>query len=416
MMEIMIMPWRALVSLGLALAIFVGAPFTTQATTTLQATGAVAVFDQEYAPLVRHLVDNAKSQVEVQLYQARFYGEFPDSNSNLILQSLIDAAVRGIEVRVLVDTGSWNPGNKNEHNLDFVDRMTTAGIQVWEDSPDVVSHQKVVTVDGNLSLIASTNWTFFSTDRNHEAAVLLEGPEVADYFRAKFWRHASAGSPRSNAQAITESQALELAAQPAGARGKLSLSDLKDLPRQPESVQEVIAADNRFFYPVVRDAILGAQSQIRVVQRSIRMETRAGVDALPGQPASAINAFVEMLVAAAQRGVEVKTVLDRTTGFESADNDQSALVLRKGGVTVVEDDPDQQTHAKFIVVDSDQVIVGSTNWTRPAVERGNEASVLVRSEGLTRVVMDYIERIVARGGPYTVEAPTTSVWSSLGRE
>jgi phosphatidylserine/phosphatidylglycerophosphate/cardiolipin synthase-like enzyme len=379
---------------------------------TLAATDSVPVFDRDYPRVVRQLFQGAKSTIEVQLYQARFYEEYADSNSNYFLRDLIDAAQRGVEVRVVVDTGSWNPGQKNDHNLNFVDRLTTAGVQVWEDSPEQVSHQKVITVDGNLTLVGSTNWTFYSTDRNHEAAILLEGPEVTGYFRGKFWRHVADGSPRSNAKAVSSDEASLLAVKAANTSGSLDLAQVaKALDLSPTGPAQIVAADDRNFYPTVRDAILSATQTITVVQRSIKTEVRAqGTDALPGQPASAINVLVDLLIGAARRGVDVTVVLDKTDGFEATDNDTTAKRLLAGGVKVKSEDPENQTHAKFLAVDQDTVIVGSTNWTRPAVENGNEASVLVRSEAVNKAFRDYIAKLTAKGEPYEVEA-AASIWS-----
>jgi phosphatidylserine/phosphatidylglycerophosphate/cardiolipin synthase-like enzyme len=377
----------------------------------LQADAAAPVFDRDYPRVVRQLIQGAKSTLELQLYQARYYEEYPDSNSNAFLTDLIAAAQRGVEVRVVVDTGSWNPSNKNEYNTNFVDRLTTAGIQVWEDSASKVSHQKVLTVDGQLTLVASTNWTFYSTDRNHEAAILLEGPQVAGYFRKNFWRHVSEGSPRNNATTVPLELALAQAQRPAATSGSLALhAVVRDLSIKVFGPAEVIPADDRNFYPVVRDAILSATQSITVVQRSIKTEIRpTGQDILPGQPPSAINIFVDLLLGAASRGVDVTVVLDKTTGFEATDNDTTARKLLDGGIKVVMEDPEQQTHAKFVVIDRDTVIVGSTNWTRPAVENGNEASVLVRHREVNEVFRNYVSMLTSKGGPYQV-SPPTSLW------
>jgi phosphatidylserine/phosphatidylglycerophosphate/cardiolipin synthase-like enzyme len=312
---------------------------------------------------------------------------------------------------VVVDTGSWNPSQKNEHNLNFVDRLTTAGVQVWEDSPEQVSHQKVITVDGNLTLVGSTNWTFYSTDRNHEASILLEGPEVTGYFRGKFWRHVADGSPRSNAKAVSPEEARLLAVKAANTSGSLKLDQVaRCVGLSSTGPAEIVAADDRNFYPTVRDAILSATQSITVVQRSIKTEVRyQGNDALPGQPASSINVLVDLLIGAARRGVDVTVILDKTSGFEAVDNDNSARRLLAGGVKVKSEDPENQTHAKFLILDDDAVIVGSTNWTRPAVENGNEASVLVRSKAVNKVFRDYTAKLTAKSEPYEVEAPA-SIW------
>src|SRR5690606_19566829 len=135
---------------------------------------------------------------------------------------------------------------------------------------------------------------------------------------------------------------------------------------------------NRLFYPAVHEALLHAKKSVDVVQRNIKFSPAPPMrdgGPLPGEPAGAVDVLVQDLVAAARRGVKVRVVLDHTESMEDADNAQTAAYLRSRGIEVFQEDPETQTHAKMLVIDDDKVVLGSTNWTRPAVEQGNEASV-----------------------------------------
>ncbi len=48
------------------------------------------------------------------------------------------------------------------------------------------THAKSVVVDGRLTLLGSTNWTYYALTNNHEVAVLVQSKELAkaliDYF------------------------------------------------------------------------------------------------------------------------------------------------------------------------------------------------------------------------------------------
>ena len=74
--------------------------------------------------------------------------------------------------------------------------------------------------------------------------------------------------------------------------------------------------------------------------------------------------------------------------------------LEAGGGTVFEDSPDVTTHAKLAIVDSDFVVIGSTNWSYHALEENNETAVIIESPELNAHYAAYIEAIIAEGKPF----------------
>lgn len=375
----------------------------------LPAEGVAAINNREYAQAVRKVIQGAKSSLCIMLYQVRYYPEYPQTVTNDFSEDLIAAAQRGVDVRITIDTGDWNPSEKNPVNLDFADRISTAGVKIWEDSPRDVSHQKVIVADDSLTIVASHNWLFYSVANNNEVAVVIDSKPVNQWFRNYFMMIAGRGKPYANVYSAEE----------AFAEPELTSGTLKaaDLGLNFLKVESVLPAANRSFYPVVRDAVLGAKNSITVVQRSLNMYATmptfdgSSVELLPGEPPSQTNALAELLVDAHKRGVKVTVVLDKgQEGHSTEGPDQTARFFKEHGIAVYQDDPQVQTHAKMLMVDDDKVILGSTNWTYPALESGNEASVLVRGEALNKVFQDYVNRVLQSGAPY--EFNTTSIWDS----
>ncbi|MBX7244531.1 MAG: hypothetical protein K1X53_03475 [Candidatus Sumerlaeaceae bacterium] len=370
--------------------------------------------NREYAPAVRTLFQNAKKRILLHLYQARYYPEYPDTATNYFLTDLIAAKKRGVDVKVLMDMGDWNPSNKNEYNADFCDRLTTSGIEIWYDSPTDVSHEKVIVVDETITVVSSHNWTFYSLAKNNEVGVVIFSPEVNAWFTRYWADHAKLGQPKAN----TIPASLELAnykapANAGAATGSLTGADLKDFRKYPAADVEPIA--DRLFYPAMHREFLNAKQSIDVVQRSLSLYDNlpriAGKSPLPGEPASMTNVLAEDLVSAHKRGVKVQVILSTPEGFDTSDSDKTAAYLMPKGVAVYHDDPKVQTHAKMAMVDSDKTIVGSTNWTYPAIEQGNEASVIVTSPEVNKVYQDYVATILKSGAPYKVQAGK-SIWDS----
>lgn len=405
--------FRGILMAGLPAALLMGT--LPPALNALPAQGVTPINNRDYAPAVAKLINTARKNISIMLYQARYYPEHPDSITNMFVADLIRARQRGVEVRVIVDTGEWNPGGaKNQYNTDFVDRLTTAGVQIWEDNPGDVSHQKVIMADDVVTVVSSHNWLHYSLTSNNEVAAVVYSPEVNAWFRRYFDNRCAEGHPRANAQPATAAttETAEIPAMAAFASTAETSAVELGLTCQPVVAVEPLA--NRRFYPAVHDAFLSASKNIDVVERSIDIydtpPMRGKRALLPGEPLSETNVLVDDLVSARQRGVNVRVVMDKSDIFDNSKNSKTAEYLQERGVPVYEDDPKVQTHAKLLILDDDKTILGSTNWTYPAIELGNEASILIISRDINKVYRDYVEGILRSGRSFTPE--TKSIWEN----
>ncbi len=358
--------------------------------------------DAAYTTAVTHLIKSARHSLRFMLYQTRYYGEYPDTATNAWVDDLIAARARGVDVQMIVDTGDWNPSMKNDYNLDYVDRLTTAGVRIWEDSASVVSHQKVILVDDAICLISSNNWSYYSLAKNNEVAVVVQSRPLNAWFDRYFEERKAEGRPRANVK--TEAKL--------SGKAGVTKKDLIGFDWMP--FDRVDPIPNRLFYPAVHEAFIHARESVTVLQRSLTMYNaapRGDVRAeLPLGPASETNALVEDLVAAHKRGGKVTVILDNNEGMDDPDNDVTASYLMARGVSVFRDSLTTQTHAKLVVVDDDIAVVGSTNWTRPALEDGNEASVMLHGRAINKVYRDYVTSILRSSAPYQVISQ--SIWDS----
>ncbi len=126
------------------------------------------------------------------------------------------------------------------------------------------------------------------------------------------------------------------------------------------------------------------------------------VSSLPDQPNSQPNQLLNALIKAKDRGVSVKVILDQNINFEaessedavtSNKNQQAYELLRKNNVPVFFDTSDIYTHAKAIIIDDETVILGSTNWSKAALTRNNEASALIRSKEFAQSLLIDLNKI-----------------------
>lgn len=134
--------------------------------------------DRDYFPVLKSLIDSAGSSVHVMVYDINYYPEYPDSPSNVLISSLANASGRGVDVRVITDE---TPTEKPVLSI-----LREGGVQIKFDSKEVTTHAKLIIIDSEIVIIGSTNWSYNSLDKNHEANLLAYSPGMAGRFEDYF--------------------------------------------------------------------------------------------------------------------------------------------------------------------------------------------------------------------------------------
>ncbi|MDB5098802.1 MAG: Cardiolipin synthetase [Cyanobacteria bacterium RYN_339] len=114
-----------------------------------------------------------------------------------IIDTLVEARARGVDVRVVLDPLNWGHHVPELEKLPFhgipnwhaVDRLTAGGVAVsWfkPSRPGQNLHAKVAMIDDRFLLVGSANYTYRALDRSREVTIGLECPEVARAFAQAF--------------------------------------------------------------------------------------------------------------------------------------------------------------------------------------------------------------------------------------
>ncbi|HAV92284.1 TPA: hypothetical protein DCW38_03790 [candidate division WOR-3 bacterium] len=105
--------------------------------------------------------------------------------------------------------------------------------------------------------------------------------------------------------------------------------------------------------------------------------------------------LIDELVVAAARGVDVKIVLEQSDWNDdvSADNYETGAYLESYGIDLRYDPLTITTHCKTFIIDTNQVLVGSTNWSYSAVSSNNEANVLLEGRKIALDFTEYFETL-----------------------
>ena len=89
-----------------------------------------------------------------------------------------------------------------------------------------------------------------------------------------------------------------------------------------------------------------------------------------------VHELLAGLAEAHRRGVDVRVVLD-LDDQETGKNQAATDWLRGQGIRVVLDETKITSHGKVLLVDGRQALVGSHNWTRSALTKNREVSVIL---------------------------------------
>ncbi len=346
--------------------------------------------NRDYSPAMLTLIQNSRSNIKLMLYQARFYDEYPDTMSNKFLEEIVRALERGVCVTAILDISEWNEEGA-KFNTDFARRLAEAGAQVYMDNPEIVSHQKVMLFDDTITVIGSTNWSYYSLARNDEAAGIIWSAEVNEAYTEYFNKR------------LAESK--RFFAEPPVA----NLERAKSLGFDLLPAEGVVPINNRDYFTEVHKAITGSTERVWLAQmEALYYMVRpsyapSGVEGISDTLPALTNQLLKDLIGAHERGVEVVAVLDAPTDRVNINIDFANRLLAHG-IKVFFDDPEVTLHAKMLVIDNDTTIIGSTNWSLNALEQGNEASVLIDSEKVNKAYAEYIRDIIDRGTTVTKSA------------
>lgn len=159
--------------IGLVLGIFI-----TYAYALPQDNSPKAVNDGDYFPVALDVLENAEDSIHIIIFEVKYYDSFQDSNEMFILYELVNAKKRGVDVKVITDQFYTSD--------EAVQYLRDNGIDVKYDSSSVTTHSKLLIIDGETVIIGSTNWSYYSIDRNHESNVLIKSRSTAQQFEDYF--------------------------------------------------------------------------------------------------------------------------------------------------------------------------------------------------------------------------------------
>jgi phosphatidylserine/phosphatidylglycerophosphate/cardiolipin synthase-like enzyme len=287
------------------------------------------------------MIDGAQSTLAI----AQLYVSEADRPSRLtpVIEAIERAAARDVEVRLLAD------GLFATKYPDVLDRLRKRRVTVRTIAAEKhyggVMHAKYFVVDGRDAFIGSQNFDWRSLEHTYEIGARVRSPEIGRALLEVFdvdWRLA-AGEPMQRPAG---------APPPAMPGARLVASPKGWLPREDDFELDAIV------------------SMLRAARRDVRVHVLLYSTQMRDK--SSFTVLDEALRDAAKRGVHVRLLVSDWSTKPGSHERASLDALSSAGIDMrVVTIPEHSSgpipfarvvHAKFLVVDEDDVWLGSSNW------------------------------------------------------
>lgn len=138
----------------------------------------IPVSDRGYFPAVHEALQKAGKSIHIVAFELKYYTKYPESKENTIVNDLVDAHNRGVDVKIIVDEYS-----KEDNAFGY---LKEHGIAIKNDGREVTTHVKLVIIDGRIVVLGSTNFSYYGLEKNREVDVIILSEKTADYFEGYF--------------------------------------------------------------------------------------------------------------------------------------------------------------------------------------------------------------------------------------
>ena len=101
--------------------------------------------------------------------------------SKPLAQALLRAVNRGVVIKVLSDKGQYHK------KYSVLPLLKSSSVPIYFDKQPSYAHNKVMIIDGILTITGSYNWTYSAQHRNSENLVFIESSEVAERYSQNFY-------------------------------------------------------------------------------------------------------------------------------------------------------------------------------------------------------------------------------------
>lgn len=261
-----------------------------------------------------------------------------------VADALINAKNRGVTVKVVTDSDNYA--------LNAVRRLLESGIEVVPDNRKSIMHNKFVVADAARVWTGSFNFTENCAGKNDNNALVLESPELAAGYIAKFDEYWE-GHFGKKAELRSENASVKAGSIPV--RYAFSPSD---------GVRRIILEE-----------LSGAKQSVDVMAFSFTD-----------------NDLAIRLAELVRKGVAVRCLFDN--GQAGSKYSRKRYLAKAGAKVYPSPNRTGKMHHKVIIIDNATVITGSYNYSRNAEESNDENIVVLRCPAIAHYYTKEFNRCI----------------------
>lgn len=128
-------------------------------------------------------IGGATAEIAVVMYAMMYYEGDTDSTPTALVEALVEAHQRGVQVKVLLDRSEWI--RENDINDASSSRLQEAGVEVRFSPPEEITHAKLLTCDGQVFL-GDANWSTSGLLSYQGTSISVEDASMAVAYRSWF--------------------------------------------------------------------------------------------------------------------------------------------------------------------------------------------------------------------------------------
>jgi len=363
--------------------------------------------DSTYA-VTKRLFDNAKKSILIGIY---------DFSADYMTELLLDALKRGVKVTLMLDIDSKEEqqlfNDLTDSGVDGVPAPSCASHRVHFFSS---SHEKVIVVDGEWSLVQSGNYSENSIPfnvkdggdpahfrfGNRDSGLAIHSKRLAKFFTTILDSDMALelNGPQALAQLAQAANAFLVERAPTKVPDTLFPSKTFKLTK-PLNIQPVLTPDN--YMDVIPDKLRAAKKSILIEQQYIKGDQDNITDLLQA---------IKDARAAAGGKLDIRIILGKLFGQKDLPKERANLDLLKSeyglvlgkNIRYIDISRFVHCHNKMVLVDGQGVLVSSQNWSNSAVSKNREAGIWLTHAG----ICDYFTRIFENDWKTALKSPPVS--------
>jgi len=161
--------------------------FSLVASFAIASTADVTVVNgRDYYPAVKEALHGAEESIYMVMYQVSLHPYNKTSKVYELVNELIEAHRRGVDVKVILDQNINFHSNKNidkwiaeGKNAWCFKALKEAGIDVKYDDLTTYLHAKAIVIDKKTVIMGSSNWSQSAFNKNTETNILIQSKDLA---------------------------------------------------------------------------------------------------------------------------------------------------------------------------------------------------------------------------------------------